>query len=293
MIDFSVQPVEVKKHSNHVLKTLFSPQVFWSHSGIRQPVAVFLILYYAIFVFYFSMLKDLCIDPATMMNNTFVDPNNCVKVNETTASMTKQKFAMEVAQYSKMHVQASKILTFFLGFYVANMMKRWWDQVSSLPDITQVAMALNGLVKTKEGSMTFKKTILRYCLLSYNAVMIQITKMNPDNPMPAPEEKGLLLAEETEQFNLKNSRHWWVPINSACTLVQDQSDMIKDGKEVVAAIGKFQQSLAKLMKFHQNPLPTLCEQVVHLASWMYVILGSFALQDCSQTVEWYTPLLVS
>ena len=290
MIDFSVQPVEVKKHSNHVLKTLFSPQVFWSHSGIRQPVAVFLILYYAIFVIYIR-LKDLCIDPVTQQPNVFVNNTTCV--NDPMAPLTKQKFAMKVAEYSKMHIQASKILTFFLGFYVANMMKRWWDQVSSLPDITQVAMALNGLVKTKEGSMTLKRTILRYCLLSYNAVMIQITKMNPDNPMPAPEEKGLLLAEETEQFNLKNSRHWWVPINSACTLVRDQSDMIKDGKEVVAAIGKFQQSLAKLMKFHQNPLPTLCEQVVHLASWMYVILGSFALQDCSQTVDWYTPLLVS
>ena len=69
-------------------------------------------------------------------------------------------------------------------------------------------MALNGLVKTKEGSMSLKKTILRYCLLSYNAVMIEITKMNPDdNAMPAPKEKGLLLAEETDRFNVKNSRH--------------------------------------------------------------------------------------
>ena len=154
-------------------------------------------------------------------------------------------------------------------------------------------MALNGLVKTKEGSMSLKKTILRYCLLSYNAVMIQITKMAPDDAMQAPEEKGLLLAEEADQFNVKNSRHWWVPINQACQLVQDHPDMIKDGKDVVAAIGKFQASLAKLMKFHENPLPTLCEQVVHLACWMYVILGSFALQTCSGTHEpYWIPLLV-
>ena len=290
MIDFSVQPVEVKKHSNHVLKTLFSPQVFWSHSGIRRPVAVFLVLYYAIFFFFFFGLKDSCIDPVTMQKSHFVDQNNCAPTN---SRMTKQSFAMEVAQYSKMHVQVSKILTFFLGFYVANMMKRWWDQVSSLPDITQVAMTLNGLVKTQEGSMTLKRTILRHCLLSYNAVMIQITKMAPDDAMQAPEEKGLLLAEEADQFNVKSSRHWWVPINHACTLVQNHSDMIKDGKDVVAAIGKFQGSLAKLMKFHENPLPTLCEQVVHLACWMYVILGSFALQTCSGTHEpYWIPLLV-
>ena len=67
----------------------------------------------------------------------------------------------------------------------------------------------------------------------------------------------------------------------------------EEGKDVVAAIGKFQASLAKLMKFHENPLPTLCEQVVHLACWMYVILGSFALQTCSGTHEpYWIPLLV-
>eukprot|EP00093_Oithona_nana_P000390 00390.XXX_1520_1077_1 [CDS] Oithona nana genome sequencing. len=63
--------------------------------------------------------------------------------------------------------------------------------------------------------------------------------------------------------------------------------MIKDVKDVVATIGKFQESLHKLTKFHENPLPTLCVQVVHLACWMYVFLGSFALQTCSGTHESY------
>ena len=288
-IGFSVQPVEVKKHSNHVLKTLFDPRIFWSYAGIRRPVATFLVLYYAIFCVYFLGLKDACTDRATMRKDKFAS------VNCTDLTPNRATFQMEVAQYSKMHVESTRILTFFLGFFVASMMKRWWDQVTTLPDISQVAMVLNGLVKSGKDSLSLKKTILRYCLLSYNAVMINITKNARKSKMMVedPEEKGLLLPGDADQFNMKNSRNWWVPINHACGIVQDHPEMIKDVKDVVVTIGKFQESLHKLTKFHENPLPTLCVQVVHLACWMYVFLGSFALQDCSQSVAWWTPLLVS
>ena len=295
--------MEVKKHSNHVLKTLFSQIVFWSHSGIRQPVTCFLVLYYAIFCFFFFYLQDACMDMASGQKDVFVNQSAC-----TNSTLSKGSFQMEVAQYSKMHVEVSRILTFFLGFFVANMMKRWWDQVTTLPDITQVAMVLNGLVRSGKGSTSLKKTILRYCLLSYNAVLINITKKAkkskmssscyPDdsdtNAIEDPEEKGLLLAEDADQFNMTNSRYWWLPINHSCGLVQDHPEMIKDVKDVVASIGKFQESLHKLTKFHENPLPTLCVQVVHLACWMYVFLGSFALQTCSGAHESYwIPLLVN
>ena len=288
-IGFSVQPVEVKKHSNHVLKTLFDPRIFWSYAGIRRPVATFLVLYYAIFCVYFFALKDACTDRATMRTDHFAS------VNCTDLTPNRATFQMEVAQYSKMHVESTRILTFFLGFFVASMMKRWWDQVTTLPDISQVAMVLNGLVKSGKDSLSLKKTILRYCLLSYNAVMINITKNARKSKMMVedPEEKGLLLQGDADQFNMKNSRNWWVPINHACGIVQDHPEMIKDVKDVVVTIGKFQESLHKLTKFHENPLPTLCVQVVHLACWMYVFLGSFALQDCSQSNEWWTALLVS
>ena len=291
------------------MKTLLYPKGFCktTNAGIVQPVTLFLALYYAIFLFYFFYLKDVCTDATS-------DPN-IVDMTCTTNStaLSKPKFQKKVEQYYKMFVVVAKILTFFLGFFVSTMMKRWWDQVKSLPDITQVALVLNGLVSNsrKEDSMHLKKTILRYCLLSYNAVMIQISKKAkkskissccPDkqrvetNAIEDPEEKCLLLPEDADQFNTRNSRYWWVPINHACGLVQDSSQdmMIKDVKDVVAAIGKFQQSLQKLMQFHENPFPTLCVQVVHLACWMYVILGSFALQSCSGNHDAiWIPLLVN
>ena len=80
----------------------------------------------------------------------------------------------------------------------------------------------------------------------------------------------------------------WLPTNEACTLVQASRDeMIKDVKEVIAAICKFDKSLHTLMDFNENPLPDLCAQVCHLACWMYAILGAAAFQTCSGEHEWH------
>ena len=108
-------------------------------------------------------VQDACMDMASGQKDAFVNQKTC-----TNSTLSKGSFQMEVAQYSKMHVEVSRILTFFLGFFVANMMKRWWDQVTTLPDITQVAMVLNGLVRSGKGSTSLKKTILRYCTLFEN-----------------------------------------------------------------------------------------------------------------------------
>ena len=205
----------------------------------------------------------------------------------------RDKFKMEVKSFAKMHTQLTKIMTFFLAFYVGTMMTRWWCQVSSLPDISVVAMTLNGLVKTTKGSMELKKSILRYCLLSYHAVIIQITRYNKNCKIPAPQEKQLLLSNEAQKFNIGSPRNWWLPTNETCTLVQASRDeMIKDVKEVIAAICKFDKSLHTLMDFNENPLPDLCAQVCHLACWMYAILGAVAFQTCSGEHEWFwIPLL--
>ena len=42
---------------------------------------------------------------------------------------------------------ATKYLTFILGFYVGQMIKRWWDQVKSLPQIELVTNCLAGFIQ--------------------------------------------------------------------------------------------------------------------------------------------------
>ena len=61
-----------------------------------------------------------------------------------------------------------KEMTFLLGFYVSNIVKRWWDQYKQLPWPDTLVAISHALVDFKtEKSMDFCQTILRYCMLSY------------------------------------------------------------------------------------------------------------------------------
>ena len=159
-IGFSVQKAKVQPMLKGPSKG--NCKFFWSHSVLRAAL-VFLGGYYILFAIYYGALQDAC---------TKINQKDCT--HSTAFFKSRETFKQEAEKYSKVHKTLSSILTFFLGFFVVTMMKRWWDQVSSLPDIAQVAMVLNCLVP--EDSMHKKKTILRYCLLSYSAVMIQIRK---------------------------------------------------------------------------------------------------------------------
>ena len=111
---------------------------------------------------------------------------------------------------------------------------------------------------------------------------------------PLCQRKNIGLAinmEEKVLINkINNASYWKVPINLACPLVRDELD--KDANNVLAAIIKFQQSLESLMQFYENPLPPLCITVVEFTCWMYVVLGSFALQFCSEiSDEWWSDII--
>ena len=111
-------------------------------SGTLFPVIVFIVFYYA-FWGWFVSLKGTCKDD--------VEPSDEVDCTKSTSIfISNETFAYEVKEYKGTHKTITRTLTFFLGFFVATMAKRWWDQVSSMPDITQVAIVLNCMTKVKE-----------------------------------------------------------------------------------------------------------------------------------------------
>ena len=62
----------------------------------------------------------------------------------------------------------AKEMTFLLGFYVSNVVKRWWDQAMSLPWPDTLVAINHALVDFKhEEGMKFCQTIMRYSMLSY------------------------------------------------------------------------------------------------------------------------------
>ena len=96
------------------------------------------------------------------------------------------------------------------------------------------------------------------------------------------------MEEEVLKNKIKKASYWNLPINLACPIVRDLGN---DVNNVLAAIIKFQQSLESLMQFYENPLPPLCITVVELTCWVYVVLGAFALQFCSEiSDEWWSDI---
>ena len=62
----------------------------------------------------------------------------------------------------------AKEMTFLLGFYVSNVVKRWWEQYKSLPWPDTLVAISHALVDfNHEEGMKFSQTIMRYSMLSY------------------------------------------------------------------------------------------------------------------------------
>ena len=286
-----------KFDGNYLYSLVESFKVFASNSGTFWPVVWFLVLYYIIFGFYIFGLQDAC---------TKQNQQNCT--NSTSMWKSKEAFRLAVKDSNEKWTIITEVMGIFLGLFVASMMSRWWAQVSSMPDISPVAMVLNCWVLSGEGSLELKKTILRYCLLSYNAVMIQISPREiikseqsywswlccccsdgREEGIGTPDKYDLILSKDAHQVKieeamlidkLNNSRYWFVPINQACTLIRDRPKLIPDATDVMAAIMKYQNSLGNLIQFDENPFPPLCVNAVNLISWVYLSIGAFAVQHC-------------
>ena len=62
----------------------------------------------------------------------------------------------------------AKEMTFLLGFYVSNVVRRWWEQAKSLPWPDTLVAISHALVDfNHEEGMKFSQTIMRYSMLSY------------------------------------------------------------------------------------------------------------------------------
>ena len=340
-----------------MLSWFLSPKRLWSHYNAGKPALIFLILYFCIFTFFWTLPKactsvDESIPrckgfkalkapttyntsvglgaPSVKANANSIDGSNLVPTwakyqcihecspdakiyYKTWFGYDQQKFRAEVKQYSGFHKDASKVLGMLLGFYVATMMRRWWSQLAALPDVKLVAMTLNSLSNPDadpEKALKIKKTILRYCMLSYSLAMIQVeqhgerfnrffSKLFSErtrDPLKTsmPMDKDLILPHEVFDSEERMITDWWVPINWACTLLRQNKDVVKDTKDVNAPLLKFQHGLAHVLEYAHNPLPSVAAQAVHFICWGYLFFGTFAAQHCQGNhAPYWIPISVS
>jgi len=65
---------------------------------------------------------------------------------------------------------------FVLGFYVSNVVDRFWDQYNSLPWTSRLALFVNANIRGQDdATRMIRRTIMRYIVLAYTLTMLSIS----------------------------------------------------------------------------------------------------------------------
>ena len=182
-------------------------------------------------------------------------------------------------------------ITFLLGFFVNHVVKRWWDQVTRVPTIESIIMGLSGLVwpnKNPDGGVQsvtlFRKTILRYCLLSWAMAFRKFSNLRKQ--LYSHDDfirKGLLTSKEYSILSRNGKEdiwwidRWWVPLTWATNMVNkafNKTQIVpKDHKDLIGLMLRYQKDLEVIIAHSSNPTPILYSQAVHVAVWSFLMLG--------------------
>ena len=240
----------------------------------------YLLAYYTVQVLYqLKYLTRFC------NNHMFNEPNN------QTTTACDQMIVDWFTHWQESDRMMLSTITFLLGFFVNHIVKRWWEQVSRVPRIESIILGLSGLVWPSkhpnggEQSITlFRKTILRYCLLSWAMAFRKFSNIRSqlynENDFI---RKGLLTTKEYNALSSNGKEGiWWidrwcVPLTWAIYLVNNASNKTKivpkDHKDLISLMSRYQKDLQTIIEHADNPTPILYRQAVNLAVWSFLILG--------------------
>ena len=230
----------------------------------------------------------------TQQADSFVEGKRCAVVN-----YIDENFDKFITSANNTHKNLLKLMMFLLGFYVKRMMARWWDQVSKIPTMEPICLAMNGMgtaIEEKggdEGLNNFKIKIARYVLLSWTMCLCGISRpLNSKyKEKDAWIEKGLITRKEWEALTtIGGSRDgwkdkWWIPLNWATKLINEDEKIGKkqfaDHKYIMSEISKFGDGLQHISLYSENPMPKIQKQAITIAGWFLLLVGVFAGQGKS------------
>ena len=205
----------------------------------------------------------------------------------------------------------TRILTFLIGFYVSFTISQWWTQITSIPTIDSISLALEGFtwcddnknedeILVKEGlSVTqFKQTILRYCILSWTMCFSFLSpplmekfrdqKDFIENHLLTPEEYMKLLTSmrcpSVDGWKVK----WTIPIIWANEMLSKAQKLhpsksgqmfsIIELKEILKVLSEFQRSLHRVFHLNNNRVPDLIIQAIKVGLWWWLLVGVVSSQ---------------
>jgi len=182
-------------------------------------------------------------------------------------------------------------LTFLLGFYVSLVVSRWWNQYVCLPWPDSIATFLAAVKVTKgkeeEARMT-RRTIMRYCVLSYllcvRRLSIKLRKKFPT--MREVIKTGLITEAEAKKVGEEDSvrqhggSNWWMPLLWSTEIAENDADIYNAGVYgwIQNNLAGYRKQLTDVLSYGHVPIPLVYSQVVHLAVYIYFGVALIAEQ---------------
>ena len=299
---------------------------FLQHFTMKKLVLSYLIAYYVVNI---VVVRIMCAkDPAKYQSisrtarQLMIDvATNASDVCQTKSNLTEKlsaknygyrwcsKYDKFVGDLSVAEDDFIRLLTYLVGFFVTFTLRRWWQQVISVPKIDTACLALEGSiwcnpsknqddVYVKEGvSITqFKQTVVRYYLLSWT-MCLSMFSPSLRKELRGPKDFSrhrLMNYDEYQRLKLTNSdtkdgwkKKWNIPLmwvnamlNNLETVSATLDDVkVKAMKENHKATTDFHKRLRKLIEANNNHLPKLFLSAIEWGLRVWLIVGILAAQN--------------
>lgn len=198
-------------------------------------------------------------------------------------SAENQKIFEALVEYSSRYGNYIP-LSFVLGFFVSNVMTRWWNQYQTIPFPTSIAIYVSSTIHGyDEVGRAMRRTIMRYVCLSLTMVLRVLSprlqkrfpKMADFVDVGLLHENELAIIEDMERKFPGYSKNF-MPIVWAAGIVTRarKEGRINDDfavKTIMKALNKFRSDCGVLMTYNTISIPLVYTQVVTIAVYTYFI----------------------
>jgi len=172
-------------------------------------------------------------------------------------------------------------LSFVLGFYVAIVVTRWWNQYLCIPWPDKVMMYVTTVIEgLDERGRLLRRTVMRHLTLA-SLLVFQATSVSVKKRFPTVEhliEAGILTESEEKALDDISTPHgkWWVPFVWISNILKDafNEGRIPDSflfKEVMDAMLEYRSNLGTLYSYDWISIPLVYTQVTTLATYTFFL----------------------
>ena len=222
------------------------------------------------------------------------------------------------AAWNEKEHRLTRVLTFLVGFYVAFVVRTWWQQARLFPTTDKASLGMGSFIWVDSGIdesqvnvkvgrkivtlMQLKKDIMRLLLLSYAMCFCRIS-VRLKSKLPRAQDfidKRLLTEKEYKLLKTKTKDGWLIKwatpqlwVNRLACNVENKKSLqylnpniknvdkyvkIKEPKEIGIALFKFKDDLQRLSNTYNFRIPSMMRQVILIALYFYIMLGAVAGQ---------------